>query len=102
MNETYSALQLSTIIDRSLVYQCACPAQVCRTLLELRDLFDYQIHCRDLSTTDRDVHAAIAKATASAHAEMERCLDEVLRLEGWNRETLELPEQLRASGKRVV
>jgi hypothetical protein len=93
---SYSAEDISRIIDQALVYQCACPAQIATTLLELRDLFDYQVKCADSDDTNRRVHEAIARATVEAHARMERCLDEVLEIEGWDRATLTMPEALRS------
>ena len=95
MKTRFSAVQISKIIDQALVYQCACPAQVATTILELRDLFDYQQKCQADGTGDRAVHAAIARATEQSHARLEDCLDEVLALEGWDRETLTMPEQLK-------
>ena len=94
MKTQFSAVQISKIIDQALVYQCACPAQVATTILELRDLFDYQQRCRESSETDRRVHEAILRATADTHAIMEKCLDQVLAIEGWDRETLSMPAQL--------
>ena len=41
MKTRFSAVEVSKIIDQALIYQCACPAQVATTILELRDLFDY-------------------------------------------------------------
>jgi hypothetical protein len=93
---SYSSEDISRIIDQALVYQCACPAQIATTLLELRDLFDYQVKCADTDDTNRRVHQAIAQATVDAHARMERCLEEVLDIEGWDRATLTMPEALRA------
>ena len=91
----YSAEEISRIIDQALVYQCACPAQVATTLLELRDLYDYQVKCRESDDGNSRVHDAIAAATEEAHARMERCLDEVLQIEGWDRKTLTMPAALR-------
>jgi hypothetical protein len=91
----YSADDISRIIDQALVYQCACPAQLATTLLELRDLYDYQMKCREDDDTDGRVHDAIAAATAEAHERMERCLDHVLEIEGWDRKTLTMPAGLR-------
>lgn len=91
----YSAEDISRIIDQALVYQCACPAQVATTLLELRDLHDYQMKCRGDDDGNSRVHDAIAAATVEAHARMERCLDEVLEIEGWDRKTLAMPAALR-------
>jgi hypothetical protein len=92
----YSAEDISRIIDQALVYQCACPAQIATTLLELRDLFDYQVKCADTDDTNRRVHEAIAQATVEAHARMERCLEDVLEIEGWDPSTLTMPEALRS------
>ena len=94
MNMRFTSLQISRIIDQALIYQCACPAQVATTLLELRDLYDYQVRCRSWAEADEAVHAAIARATEEVHERMERCLGEVLALEGWNLETLTMPEGL--------
>ena len=90
-----SPLQISKIIDQALVYQCACPAQVATTILELRDLYDYQVKCQSESSTDQAVHRAIAAATEETHARMEECLDQVLDIERWDRETLTMPAGLR-------
>jgi len=96
LESRYSAEDISRIIDQALVYQCACPAQIATTLLELRDLFDYQVKCADSDDTNRRVHEAIARATVEAHARMEACLEEVLEIEGWDRATLTMPETLRS------
>ena len=96
MKLRYSEEQISRIIDQALVFQCACPAQLATTILELRDLFDYQLKCRDSADALGSlVHDAIARATMDAHDRMEACLDEVLELEGWDMATLTMPELLR-------
>jgi hypothetical protein len=95
MKLKYDAAQISRIIEQALIYQCACPAQVATTLLELRDLHDYQERCSEASETDARTHAAIAAATEEVHARMEACLDEVLAIEGWDRATLSMPATLR-------
>jgi hypothetical protein len=95
MKTRFTAVQIGRIIDQALVYQCACPAQVATTLLELRDLHDYQRMCIGAAETDRAVHDAIAAATEEAHGRLERCLEEVLVLEGWDRDTLAMPATLR-------
>lgn len=102
MKTRYSAMQISRIIDQALVYQCACPAQVATTLLELRDLHDYQLMCRKTNEADPRVHDAIAAATEEVHARMEACLDEVLGLEGWDRETLAMPAGLRKKPTKSI
>jgi len=91
----YSAEDISRIIEQALVYQCACPAQVATTLLELRDLYDYQMKCRADDDGNSRVHDAIAAAAVEAHARMESCLDAVLDIEGWDRKTLAMPAGLR-------
>ena len=45
MKQRFDSASVSKIIDQALVYQCACPAQVCRTILELRELYEYQRNC---------------------------------------------------------
>ena len=102
MKTRFSAIEISRIIDQALVYQCACPAQVATTLLELRDLYDYQSKCISDSDTNRAVHSAIAAATEEVHARMEQCLDEVLGLEGWDRVTLDMPAQLRKKPTKSI
>lgn len=102
MQERYTADQISRVLDQALVYQCACPAQVCRTLFELRELYDYQRCCANQDDNDRQVHETIAAATEKAHALMEECLARVLEIEGWDPETLTLPEKLRRKAPRAI
>ncbi len=86
--------QLSKILDQSIVYQCACPAQVCKSLNELRALHAYQAACLNKTETDKAVHQRISIAAELCHVAMEQCLAEVLVLEGWDMQTLEMPEAL--------
>ncbi len=102
MQEQYTSAQISKVIDQALVYQCACPAQVCRAIFELRDLFDYQVSCANDTANDRLVHDAIAAATERSHEAMEACLTKVLEIEGWDPQTLTLPEALRRKPARSV
>lgn len=102
MQQKYNAAQISKVIDQSLVYQCACPAQVCRTIFELRDLYDYQKNCANNTENDKVVHDAIADATEQAHAIMELCLDQVLRIEGWDLTTLVMPDSLRKKPAKAL
>ncbi|QJW84015.1 hypothetical protein HK414_08995 [Ramlibacter terrae] len=101
MQERYTAAQVSRILDQALIYQCACPAQVCRAVFELRELFDYQRQCANDTDNDRRVHEAIAAATEQAHATMEACLAQVLEIEGWDPQTLTLPAALRKKPRPV-
>lgn len=102
MKNKFSTRDLSIVIDQALIYQCACPAQVCNSLIELRELYDYQINCIEQSEVDKQVHKTIAESTAKAHAELEICLEKVLHLEGWNRETLEMPDNLKKKPAKKI
>lgn len=95
MQEKYNPAQISKVIDQALVYQCACPAQVCRAIFELRELYDYQMNCANDSINDRLVHETIAAATVEAHKAMEECLTKILEIEGWDPDKLIMPESLR-------
>ena len=102
MKHQFDASSLSRIIDQALVYQCACPAQVCRSILELRELYDYQRDCGNDSGNDRNVHDAIAEATSRAHETMEQCLEQILVIEGWDAATLTMPESLRKKTAKAL
>lgn len=91
---TFTATELSRILEQAAIYDCACPAQICKQIGSLRSLYDYQMHCQNMTDTDRRVHERIAAAVRVSHVEMERCLEEVLALEGWDRATLTMPENL--------
>jgi hypothetical protein len=41
------------------------------------------------------VHHRIAQATIEAHRIMETCMQDILRIEGWDQETLKMPDNLR-------
>lgn len=94
LDKTFSDADLIKILEQAAIYDCACPAQICEKIRGLRGLYDYQANCLNATDTDRQVHERISTAVRRAHAEMECCLEDVLRLEGWNRETLEMPKHL--------
>ena len=102
MKEQFSAAQVSRIIDQSLIYQCACPAQVCRAIFELRELYEYQMNCANNTANDKRVHTAIAQATEKSHAVMEACLADILAIEGWDPQTLTLPESLKQKTAKSI
>lgn len=102
MKTRYTDDQISRVLDQALTFQCACPAQVCRAIFELRELFDYQRNCANDTANDRRVHDAIAAATERAHEAMEHCLTEVLEIEGWDPAKLELPEALRRKVRKPI
>jgi hypothetical protein len=95
MKKKFTAEALTRILDQSVCYQCACPAQVCEHINRQRALYDYQSNCLNLTDTDRAVHECIAETIKTAHAAMEDCLVDILRLEGWDMATLEMPESLK-------
>ena len=96
MKMRFSQASLTKILDQSVLYQCACPAQVCRHISQQRALYAYQSECLNLTDVDLAVHRRIADAVRSNHAEMESCLEDILRMEGWDMETLEMPDVLKA------
>ena len=95
MQERFNTLQISKVIDPALLYQCACPAQVCRAIFELRELHECQFNCANDTANDRIVHETIAAATAWSHELMEECLAKILALEGWDLAMLTMPSSLR-------
>ena len=95
MKQQFTDQQMMLIVEESLMYMCACPAQVAQQVRQLRSLYRYQSECQALPDTDKAVHQAISQAAAEAHAIMEACMDKILTLEGWDRETLTMPAGLR-------
>ena len=95
LQRRFSDQQLEQIIEEATIYMCACPGQVAVQLRTLRELFRYQGNCEIEPGNDVAVHQAIAVATVQAYAVMEDCLEQVLSLEGWDRDTLVMPEGLR-------
>ena len=41
----FKQAQIETILEEEAVYMWACPAQVCREILNLRTLYRYQQDC---------------------------------------------------------
>lgn len=95
MNKIFTNEQITRIRDQAMLYQCACPSQVCVAIDTLRDLQALQIKCLDVTDTDRAVHDRIKEAAEKSHIEMEKCLADILKLEGWNMDTLDMPDSLR-------
>ena len=95
MHKNYSREQIIHIRDQALTYQCACPAQVCVAIDAIRDLHAYQAKCLDSSETDHAVHQRISESAEATHAELENCLTDILKLEGWDMESLTMPDYLK-------
>lgn len=102
MKQTFDSAQISMVIDQALIYQCACPAQVCKSIFELRELYEYQMECMNDSENDLLVHKAIAQATELAHELMEDCLRKVLEIEGWDTANLVMPELLKKKAIKML
>jgi len=95
MHNFYTADQLSHIINQALLYQCACPAQVAKGIIDQRALYEYQQNCLNTTDTDMKVHQSIADCAETCHKNLEACLKEILTIEGWDPETLDMPESLK-------
>jgi len=93
--EQFTDEQLTTIIEQGLIYMCACPAQVADRVRKLRETYRYQRQCMNDPETDTEVHRVIANRVAAAHEILENCLEEVIALEKWDCETLQMPPHLR-------
>jgi len=102
LTQRYSTQQLEHILEEAVIYMCACPAQVAKQLIRLRELFAYQYKCISGSSLMEDVHTRIAESTRLAHAEMEQCLSEVLQMEGWDPLTLSMPAGLRQLREKII
>ncbi|MCB1957605.1 MAG: hypothetical protein KDG55_18140 [Rhodocyclaceae bacterium] len=87
--------QLTRIIEEAMFYQCACPAQIARALLDLQELYKYQRSCQSEREADLGVHARIMLSAERAYSEFEICLIDVLTMEDWDMDTLTMPEGLR-------
>lgn len=97
MKKRFSDSDVKKIVESAMVYQCACPAQVAELLLELRRVEAYESGCLEKANDHLSkTHIAIRDAVADVHERMENCLDEVLEIEGWDRNTMEMPENLRS------
>ena len=99
LNKQFSEAQLARILEQSVIYACACPAQVCKTIFQNRELFAYQRSCLNSTHTDAAVHQTIAECIRRTHAVLEICLEDVLKLEGWDMVTLDMPAALQ---KRIL
>ncbi len=94
MKMRFSDKIITHIIEQSIIYTCACPAQVCKAINKQRALFQYQQQCLNLTDTDKAVHREISDTVRKTHEQLEHCLEAVLRLEGWDMETYQMPEAM--------
>ena len=71
-------------------------SQVSEQILSLRLLLNYQAQCqKEVDERTIDTHNLIVDASVKAHQIMEKCLHDILIREGWDLQTLEMPEHLR-------
>lgn len=98
----FSDQELEQIVEEATIYMCACPGQVAVQLRALRELHRYQLCCQNEPDNDGRVHCVIAESTERAHATMEDCLEQVLLIEGWDRQTLKMPEGLRRRREELL
>ena len=100
--ERFSDEELAQIISEGLIYMCACPAQVADAVRKVRELYRYQMKCLQSPTNDCQVHQAIAKTAAATHNQLQDCMDEILVLEKWDRQTLQMPDYLRVKQLKEI
>ena len=100
--ERFTDAELDTVIEQGMIYMCACPAQVADGLRKLRELLRYQNRCLKNPSNDSRVHTTIASSVIEAHEVLQRCLDDVIVLEKWDRATLEMPADLRKRQMREI
>jgi hypothetical protein len=103
LDNKFTALQLALINEQAAIFECACPVQVSIQISNLRKLFDYQKQCMDgtvESEMQAQVHQKIAQVTKHAHQLLEQCLDEILDLEGWDKDKMEMPASIRTLIKK--
>ena len=104
LDNKFTALQLAIINNQAALYTCACPVHISMQITNLRKLFDYQKTCIDMPA-ENDVHTKvyqrIAEVTKQAHQLMEQCLDEILDLEGWDKNKLEMPAGIRMRIEKI-
>lgn len=93
---------LESIIEEAAIYMCACPGQVASEIRGLRNLIRYQRHCIQNTPDSPKAHANIEANALEAHSTMERCLEQVLEIEGWDRVTLKMPPGLRQLRERSL
>ncbi len=92
---------ITLILEQSILHTCACPAQICKAINQQRELFNYQQGCLNLTDIDKAVHQAIAETVGHIHAQLEKCLEKILILEGWDMETYQMPEAMQKKLLRV-
>ena len=94
MKKRYSDKQLTFIRKQAMIYQCACPAQICESIENIRMLYKMQESCLDINDIDKSVHECIKETAEKTHDELEQCLATILQIEGWDMNSLIMPAHL--------
>ncbi len=100
--QKFTDTDLEKVVEQGTVYMCACPAQVAESLRNLRALYNYQQSCLQNPQNDSAVHQTIALRVAQAHRVMEQCLEEIIILEKWDRDSMKMPSNLRVRQLREM
>jgi hypothetical protein len=95
LDKQFTSAELTQILGQAAIYICACPAQVAKLLHAIQEVYAYQAKCLASDSELKSTHETICAALEDVHKTLEKCLADVLVLENWNRETLEMPENLR-------
>lgn len=102
LNIKFDDTKLVKIKNQAIIYQCACPAQVVDSLFSSRELWRYQDKCENTSNTDVKVHKRIKQSIEQIHAELEKCLEDVLIMEEWDMESLKMPQTLKKRMYNII
>jgi hypothetical protein len=100
--ERFTDQELEQVISEGLIYMCACPAQLAETIRTVRRLYRYQLNCIAGPDNDGRVHSAIAQAAIETHSRLQDCMEDILRIEQWDRATLRMPDNLRAKQLKAI
>jgi hypothetical protein len=91
----FSQDEIFRLLDQAMIYMCDCPGQVARLVSLVRDAYAYQDRCLEDRDNLASTHQAIKATLEQCHALLENCLEQVIESEGWDRQTLAMPEALR-------
>lgn len=99
MKKKFSDEDLRRIVDQAVTYRCACPAQMAELILKSRSVYEYEQRCLQEDDNLPETHRAISETVLQTHVDFEDCLERVLDIEGWDLQTLEMPEGLRKKAR---
>jgi hypothetical protein len=91
----FSQDEIFRLLDQAMIYMCDCPGQVARLISLVREAHEYQGRCLEAPDNLAATHQAIKATLEQCHSLLENCLEVVIENEGWDRQTLAMPEALR-------